>query len=105
MSVIALLLASTARWLATARRSEASARSERAAAAGSSLAWLTRLPLVSCACAFESFDWRSTSVSSAKTLLLLVLRRIGYLVGQEPAACSIESKMDCATCRIFAAAW
>ena len=65
VSVIAFLLASTARWLALALASAASARSARAAAAGSSLALLTRLPLVSCSCEFIRSFCRSISESIA----------------------------------------
>jgi len=64
LKVIALSLASTARWFAVLRASAASARSARAAAAGSSLARLTRLPLVSCSCALARFCCRVINCSS-----------------------------------------
>jgi hypothetical protein len=65
-------LASTARASASWRPIAASASSARAAAAGSSLARATRLPLVSCSCAWLSSRCRccSRSTSSARSTTL-----------------------------------
>jgi hypothetical protein len=73
---IATLLASTARWLVTVRWTLASARSARAAAAGSSLARATRLPEVICSCSFESSLWRCCSVSTPESKALAVAIRM-----------------------------
>ena len=62
-ATITTLLASTARWLVSVRPIAASARSARAAAAGSSLALATRLPLVILSCISASSAWRRTRLS------------------------------------------
>jgi hypothetical protein len=58
---IELRLVSSARSWASLRFSAASARSAAAAAAGSSLAFITRLPLVRRSCASVSAAWRRCS--------------------------------------------
>jgi len=62
-----LELALTARSLAVVRSSSARARSARAAAVGSSLALITRLPLVICSCVAVRLSWRDIRLFSAES--------------------------------------
>jgi len=77
--VISTLLASTARWLVSARPMLALARSARAAAAGSSLARLIRLPVVSWSCREVISAWRRERMSMPLSKAWAVLMRMAVI--------------------------
>src|SRR5436305_4899359 len=88
------LLASTARWLVSLRPTAAIARSARAAAAGSSLARLTRLPVVSCSCSALSSAWRRESVSTPVSKALAVLIRMEVLSREARSVADLEQAVE-----------
>src|SRR5574343_624095 len=74
--VMAFLAESAPRWLAMLTRSCASARSARAAAVGSSLGRITRLPLVRRVWASESSRWRRCSSVTPASYWVAVAMRV-----------------------------
>ena len=93
-----------ARWLVSLRPMLARARSARAAPAGSSLALLMRLPVVSWSCSEVISAWRRERMSTPLSKALAVLMRMEVISLYLPI-CRSVSNTDCATCSSFAAAW